>query len=102
MSEYYFDEDHGIAYKIDPIVASVIHDSGRQEKKAILVHTDVKVTNVRKEKVRRTLLEYYPPDKFDLESAKELFGSTTLHKLVQGSRKISEQEYAHIKARFEL
>ncbi|MHB9093087.1 MAG: hypothetical protein ACYC21_00325 [Eubacteriales bacterium] len=101
MCVYYFDEDHEIAYKIDPIETSVVADKGNSNLMRILVHTDVKVTNIRREKVRRTISEYYPSEKYDLDSAKQIFSDTLLSKLINGAKKISEQEYESIKAKFE-
>jgi len=101
MSDYFFDEDHGIAYKIDPIAASVVHSGGNETLRKILVHTDVKVTNVKKEKIRRTLSGVYPYDHYDPETAKRSFADTLLSRFIIGARKISEQEYEHIKTRFE-
>lgn len=101
MTEYYFDEDHGIAYKVDPVAASVVRGEGKNISRAILVHTDVKVTNIKKQKVRRTLSEMYPSDKYDLDSAKKVFSDTLLSKFISGAKKISKQEYEQIKARYE-
>lgn len=94
MCNYYFDEDHGIAYKVDPIVGEV----GPKE---ILVHTDVKVTNLKREKLRRTLYESYPVDNYDLTTARIYFKDTVLANLIHGTRQISEEEYENLKTRFE-
>ena len=101
MCVYYFDEDHEIAYKIDPIETSVVVDVGNSNPGKILVHTDVKVTNIRREKVRRTISEFYPTDQYDLDAAKKVFSDTLLSKLIIGAKKISQQEYETIKAKFE-
>jgi hypothetical protein len=101
MCEYYFNEDHDIAYKIDPVKASVVQGRAQSCQSSILVHTDVKITNIKKEKVRRTLSEFYPSEKYDLDSAVKSFSETFIPKLVSGSKKISEEEYAAIKAKFE-
>lgn len=100
MCVYYFDEDQGIAYKIDPIATSMIQDGSSNPGK-ILVHTDIKVTNIRREKVRRTISEMYPTDRYDLDSARKLFSDTLLSKLVGRAKEISEQEYESIKSRYE-
>lgn len=97
MCDYYFDEDHGIAYKIDPILVSVVRGEGRSGPETILVRTDVKVTNFKKEKVRRTLSEFYPSSKYDLDSAKKFFRDTLLSRFLSGAKKISHQEYTSIK-----
>ncbi len=102
MSEYYFDEVHGIAYKINPIMVSVVQGEGKSSSKSILVHTDVKVTNLKKQKVRRTLSEIFPAEKYDLDSAKKKFNETTLAKFISGAKKITEQEYESIKTKFEV
>jgi len=102
MSDYYYDEDHGIAYKVDSIVTSVVHAGGQDSPEKILVLTDVKVTNMKKEKVRRTLSRMYPSDLYNSETAKQQFSDTLLSQFIDGSRKISEEEYQSIKARFEI
>lgn len=100
MCVYYFDEDQGIAYKIDPIATSVVKDGSSNPGK-ILVHTDIKVTNIRREKVRRTISELYRTDQYDLDSARRLFSDTLLSKLVGKAKEISEKEYESIKSKFE-
>lgn len=100
MCVYYFDEDHGIAYKIDPIATSIVQD-GLSNPGKIVVHTDIKVTNIRREKIRRTVSEMYPNDQYDLASAKKLFSDTLLSKIVDGAKEISAQEYENIKSKFE-
>lgn len=100
MCEYYFDEDHGVAYKIDPVNASLVN-GGNGNPTEILVHTDVKVTNIKKEKVRRTLAEAYPTNQYDLDSAKKIFVQRLVSKLINGARQISEDQYQEIKQKFE-
>ncbi|MDT3700149.1 MAG: hypothetical protein RO469_12060 [Thermincola sp.] len=100
MCVYYFDEDHEIAYKIDPIATSVIKDGASNPGK-ILVHTDIKVTNIRREKVRRTISELYPSDKYDHDAARKLFCDMVLSRIVGRAKEISEQEYQSIKLRYE-
>ncbi|MFZ5640419.1 MAG: hypothetical protein ACOY4Q_06990 [Bacillota bacterium] len=93
MCDYYFDEDHGIAYKINPIMVSVVHNGEQSNPETILVRTDVKVTNYRKEKVRRTLSVTYPSGTFDPDTAKKTFRDTLLSRFISGAKRISEQEY---------
>lgn len=97
MCDYYFDEDHGIAYKINPILATVVNGEGKSNPEAFLVRTDVKVTNYKKEKVRRTISEFYPSNKYDLDSAKKIFRDTLLSRFLSGAKRISENEYESIK-----
>lgn len=101
MCVYYFDEDQGIAYKIDPIATSMVQ-SGTSNPGKILVHTDIKVTNIRREKVRRTVSELYPSEQYDSDSARKLFSDTLLSKIVGGAKQISEQEYESIKSKYEV
>jgi hypothetical protein len=96
MCFYYYDEDRGIAYKVTPVKASVASSD-----ESIVVHTDVKVTNLKKEKIRRTLSQMYPSDQYDLDSAKKIFADTMLSRFISGARKISEQEYQNINSRYE-
>jgi len=86
MCVYLYDEDHGIAYKIDPIATSMIKDGVKNQGK-IFVHTDIKVTNIRREKVRRTISELYPTDRYDLDSARKLFSDTVLSKIIGEPKK---------------
>ncbi len=97
MCFYYYDEDRGIAYKVTPVKASV----ASSDAESIMVHTDVKVTNLKKEKIRRTLSQMYPSDQYDLDSAKKIFTDTMLSRFISGARKISEQEYQSINSRYE-
>ena len=97
MCIYYYDEDRGIAYKVTPVKVSVVSS----ETKSIMVHTDIKVTNLKKEKIRRTLSQMYPSDQYDLDSAKKIFADTMLSRFISGARKISEQEYQNINSRYE-
>lgn len=100
MCDYYFDEDHGIAYKIDPVNAAVV-GRGEGSPTEILVHTDVKVTNIKKEKVRRTLAKSFPGTQYDLDSAKKIFAERVIRRLIHCARPISEEEYQKIKAKYE-
>lgn len=101
MSYFFFDEERAVAYKINPLVASIVHTQKTKEPKAILVQTNVKVTNFRKEKVRRILSEVYPIDQFDTETAKKKFYETLVCKLVGDAKEISAEEYEDIKAKVE-
>ncbi len=100
MPDYFFDEERALAYKINPLSVTIM-ESEKEGKKAILVHTNVKVTNFKKEKIRRILSEKYPVDQFDKESAKQKFAETILSNFIEGASKISETEYQEIKARIE-
>lgn len=101
MCEYYYDDDHGVAYKVNPVEATTVNAEGQEGLSEILVHTDVKVTNLKKEKVRRTLSESYPTDRFDLDTARNLFKETILAKLVWGTRQITEEEYSTLRVGLE-
>ena len=100
MSRFFFDDERAVAYKINPLVTSVLYSSSK-EPQAILVQTNVKVTNFKKEKVRRILSEVYPIDKYDAEKAKEKFNETLIQNLVGNAKKITEAEYESIKAKVE-
>lgn len=101
MCQYYYDEEHAIAYKIDPVTATLIDAPGK-DSKAIMVHANVKITNYKKEKIRRILSEVYPADQYDPESAKKEFVQTLLTNLVGGATEISEENYKSIKDKVEL
>lgn len=98
MCDYYFDEKQALAYKISPITTSLIHKDDKDKNKAILVHTNIKITNFKKEKIRRILSELYPANQYDFESAKKKFIDTVLFKVLKDAKKISETEYESIKA----
>lgn len=102
MCEYYFDEERAVAYKVYPAVVSIIRDEKTDNREMILVHTNIKATNFRKEKIRRTFSKLYSPDEFTPETAREDFIATMLPKLFSGARKISDKEYEDIKARVEF
>lgn len=99
MSNFYYDEEHGVAYKVDPVITSLI--PGQEDEGMIVVQTDVKVTNFKKEKIRRTLIEAYPVGEYDEDSAKEKFIGSMLRSFMQGAKKIPEDEYLNIKSRYE-
>lgn len=100
MCDYYFDEDHGIAYKIDPVNASIV-GGGEGSPTEILVHTDVKVTNIKKEKIRRTLARSFSGTQYDLDSAKKIFAENLIRRLIHGAKPISKEEYQKIKEIYE-
>ena len=102
MSYFFFDDERAVAYKINPLMTSLVQNQETKEPKAILVQTNVKVTNFKKEKVRRILSEVYPIEQYDTESAKQKFYDTLIAKLVGDAREISAEEYEDIKARVEL
>ncbi|MBS4023451.1 MAG: hypothetical protein KGZ79_13705 [Dethiobacter sp.] len=102
MCEYYFDDERAIAYKIYPVVSSTLKDEKSGVEKAILVHTNVKATNFKKEKARRPLSEVYPLSHYDKETAVAAFYEKILARVLDGARKISEQEYDLIKNRVEV
>lgn len=101
MSEFYYDEDLALVYKISPVVASIIESEDEGVPTAILVHTNVKVTNFKREKVRRTLSEVYQLNQYDLVTAKKKFEDTVLTKLLGNATVISQDEYDDIKKRVE-
>jgi hypothetical protein len=102
MCEYYFDDERAIAYKIYPITASAIKDEDSGTDKAILVHTNIKATNFKKEKARRALSDVFPSDQYDRDTAKKAFLEGTLARVLGNARKITEQEYDIIKSRVEV
>ncbi|NLZ93308.1 MAG: hypothetical protein GX922_04730 [Firmicutes bacterium] len=101
MNSYYYDEETAMVYKISPITATIVKDEEQKIPTAILVHSNIKVTNFKREKVRRTLSEVYPYDKFNLDAAKKTFTDTILSKLLGNAVAISEEEYNKIKERIE-
>ncbi|MBS4029927.1 MAG: hypothetical protein KGZ63_00650 [Clostridiales bacterium] len=101
MSEYYYDEELAMAYKVDPVVASMVEDEARGVAHAVLVHTNVKITNFKKEKIRRIISEVYPSDQYDMDAAKKAFEEKVLGKLLSTAVKIPKDEYDRIKKRVE-
>ncbi|NLZ39055.1 MAG: hypothetical protein GX893_05545 [Firmicutes bacterium] len=101
MSSYYYDEETAMVYKISPVTATIVKDEEQKIPTAILVYTNIKVTNFKREKVRRTLSEVYPHDKYDLDAAKKAFTDNILSKLLGNAVAISEEEYNRIKKRIE-
>lgn len=101
MNGFYYDEELALVYKISPVVASVVQDEDKGVPTAILVHSNVKVTNYKREKVRRTLSEVYSYGQYDIESAKQAFEETVLAKLLGNATPISQEEYENIKKRVE-
>lgn len=96
MSEYYYDEERAIAYKVSPPEVSVVPGGER-----LLVYANVKATNFKKEKVRRAFSEEYPLEQYNQESAKEAFLEKILPRVLVGAVKISREEYQQIKERVE-
>lgn len=101
MCDYYFDPDRAVAFKVNSINSSLVYDEDKGEPTAILVHANVKITNFKKEKIRRIISELYPTQKYDMDSARKEFSDTLLSRIIEGAQKISEQEYEEIKARVE-
>jgi hypothetical protein len=101
MSEYYYDEELAMAYKVDPIVASMVVDETQGVAHAVLVHTNVKITNFKKEKIRRIISEVYPSDQYDIDTAKKTFEEKVLGKLLCSAVQIPKDEYDRIKKRVE-
>lgn len=102
MCEYYFDEERAVAYKVYPVVASIVKDDKQEDREVIMVHTNIKATNFKKEKVRRTFSKLYSLDEFTPEKAREDFIATMLPKLFSGAKKISDKEYEDIESRVEF
>ncbi len=102
MCEYYYDDERAIAYKVYPVITSMVKDENTGEDKAIIVHTNIKMTNFRKEKARRPVSEVYPVTSYNHDSAKSAFFAMLRGKLLRGAKQISEQEYDRIKARVEI
>jgi hypothetical protein len=100
LCQYYYDDERAVAYKIYPVITSAVKD-GAGEEMAVLVHTNIKMTNFRKEKARRTVSEIYPLTHYSYESAREAFFEMLRGKLLKGAREISEREYDQIKTRVE-
>lgn len=101
MSSFYYDEDLALVYKIGPVVASIVEHEEKGGNPEILVHTNVKVTNFRREKIRRTLSEVYAVSKYDMETATEEFKEKVLAKLLGAAKPIPQDEYDRIKKRVE-
>ena len=101
MSSFYYDEDLALVYKISPVVASVVEKETNGVPAAILVHADIKVTNFKREKVRRTLSEVYPSSEYDIETAKQAFTDNVLQQVLGTAVAISQEEYDSLKMRLE-
>ncbi|HZK25683.1 MAG TPA: hypothetical protein VFC74_09930 [Oscillospiraceae bacterium] len=101
MESYFYDQDLAMVYKISPVAATVVEDEDKKVPTAILVHANVKVTNFKREKVRRTISEVYPYDQYDFDTAKEAFTNNVLQKVLGNATAISEEEYNVIKQRVE-
>lgn len=96
MSDYYYDEERAIAYKVSPPEVSVVPGG-----ESLLVHVNLKATNYKKEKVRRTVSETYPVDRYTKDSAKAAFLDSVLTRVLGGATRISHEEYERIKERVE-
>ncbi|MEW6622103.1 MAG: hypothetical protein AB1420_03050 [Bacillota bacterium] len=101
MNEYYFNENSATAYKISPISTSYVYGKDKNKPTAILIHTNVKITNFKKEKIRRILSQAYPIDGYDAETAKNNFYANVLAKVLMDAKKITEEEYEAIKEKVE-
>ncbi|NLN06389.1 MAG: hypothetical protein GX167_02075 [Firmicutes bacterium] len=101
MHKYYYDEDLALVFKISPVVASVVENDDTGAPATILVHADIKVTNFKREKVRRTISEVYPADRYNPDSAKKVFTATVLQQVLGNAVAISEEEYDALKMRLE-
>lgn len=101
MSKFFYDEDLALVYKISPVVATIVEEEDQGTPTSILVHTNVKVTNFRREKIRRTVSEVYSLSEYDLESAKNAFEENVLAKLIGNATSIEQDEYDRIKKRVE-
>jgi hypothetical protein len=101
VESYFYDDDLAMVYKISPVAATVIKDEDQKIPTAILVHANVKVTNFKREKVRRTISEVYPYEQYDIDAAKEAFTNDVLLKVLGNATAISEEEYNAIKRRVE-
>ena len=101
MSQFYYDNDLAMVYKVGPVVASEVKQKKQDAPTAILVYTDVKITNFRREKIRRTLSEVYPLTDYDFETAKKEFTDNVLSRFLGDAVPISEEKYAALKKRLE-
>ncbi|HHX75099.1 MAG TPA: hypothetical protein GX699_09375 [Firmicutes bacterium] len=101
MNKYYYDEDLALVYKISPVVASVVESVNENMPATILVHADIKVTNFKREKIRRTISEVYPANRYNPDSAKKIFKDTILPQVLGNAVAISKEEYDALKMRLE-
>lgn len=101
MSQFYYDDELAMVYKIGPVVASEVKKKGEDAPSAILVYTDIKITNFRREKIRRTLSEVYPLPDYNYETAKKAFIDNVLSKFLGDAVPISEEKYAALEKRLE-
>jgi len=101
MSRFYYDNEMAMVYKIGPVVASEVKKKDQDIPTAILVYTDIKITNFRREKIRRTLSEVYPLPDYDLETAKKAFIDNVLSRFLGEAEPISEEKYAALEKRLE-
>jgi len=101
MNKFFYDEDLAMVYKISPVVATLIEKEGKGVPAEILVHANVKMTNFKREKVRRTISEIYPSSEYGLDLAKKIFEDKVLARLVGKATPIEQDEYDRIKRRLE-
>lgn len=101
MNKFFYDEDLAIVYKIGPITATFIEKEDKETPREIMVHTNVKVTNFKREKIRRPISEIYSSNEFDLESAKKAFEDKVLARVLGKATPIEQDEYERIKKRLE-
>lgn len=101
MSRFYYDEELATVYKISPVVATAVEKESEGSPATILVHANVKITNFRREKIRRTLSEVYQFGEYDLDTAKVEFEKRVLGKFIGQAAPISQDEYDKIKRRVE-
>ncbi len=101
MNKFFYDEDLAVLYKISPVVATLIEKEDEGAPTEILVHTNVKITNFKREKVRRTISEVYPSSEYGLDLAKKTFEDKVLARLVGKTTPIEQDEYDRIKRRLE-
>ncbi|MCL5981417.1 MAG: hypothetical protein M1571_02650 [Firmicutes bacterium] len=96
MNDFYYDEERATAYKVSEPEVSVVPGG-----ESLLVHVNLKATNYKKEKVRRTVSEMYPADRFTPDSAKAAFIGNVLPRVLGSATRISREEYDRIKERVE-
>lgn len=96
MNDYYYDEERATAYKVSVPEVSAVPGG-----ESLLVHVNLKATNYKKEKVRRTVSETYPVDRFTPDLAKTAFVENVLSRVLAGATRISREEYDRIKERVE-
>ena len=101
MSGYYYNEELAVVYKVGPVAASLVKDKNENGQEVILVHTTIKMTNFKREKVRRTISEVYSTADYDEETAKKDFIDRILPRVLGKAAAISEKEYKSLEKRLE-